>query len=326
MLKLIEESISEIGSQSISATCSISIYHIDENIPDNPNEIIARAERNLDKIQREGGNQASIYVPVAGEMTQEEQDGEIARTIKSAISNNSVRAMYQPIVSITGEGGERYQLEIAIRTESGEELTATDYMESAERSGTAKTLDRWCVVHAIKQISKAVQAGRKLNLFINLSNDSLKDPALARWIAQRIQSAKIPGEQLVFTISEAHAVNQLKSAKALYKGLKQLHCQIVLDDFGTGLKPFQLVKHIQPDYLRISPAFVNGLAGNNENQNSIREINNQASSMEIRSIVPGVADASILSVLWSVGADFVQGDFLQAPSENMSYDFTSMSG
>jgi hypothetical protein len=33
----------------------------------------------------------------------------------------------------------------------------------------------------------------------------------------------------------------------------------------------------------------------------------------------------VLSVLWTVGADFVEGDFLQAPSPELNYDFSSMS-
>ena len=48
--------------------------------------------------------------------------------------------------------------------------------------------------------------------------------------------------------------------------------------------------------------------------------------MDISCIIPGVVDAGVLSVLWGVGADYVQGDFLQGPSEDLNYDFSSMTG
>jgi len=325
ILKKIEQHISEVGNLSISATCSISIYHIDENSPDNSNEIIARAEKTVDRIQHDGGNAVKLYVPVAGEMSQAEEDGLIVKHIKAAVANNSITALYQPIVSIGEAAGERYEIKKVLSTEEGEELTEEEFMPAAERTATAKTLDRWAIINAVKLIASEAQAGRKLDIFIPLSCDSIMDASLTRWIAARIQSAKISGEQLVFTLNEAHAVNQLKAAKTLFKGLKQLHCQVALDGFGTGLNPFQLVKHIQADFLRINSAFVDGLATNEENQNSIREITSQASSMEIQCILPGVNDAGILSVLWTVGADFVQGDFLQSPSEDLNYDFSSMS-
>jgi len=326
LLKQIEQHISETGQQSISCTCSISMYSIDENTPDNPNEIISRAERTLDKIQLDGGNKAQFYVPVSGELTQQEEDGEIIKHIKAAVANHTISPLYQPIVSITGSSGERYEIKKVINTEDGKQIHEEEFMPAAERSNMAKTLDRWAIISAIKKIAEAAKSDRKLDIFIPLSCDGVQDPTLARWVSARIQSAKIPGEQLVFAISEEYAVNQLKAVKNLFKGLKQLHCQIALDGFGTGLNPFQLVKHIQPDFLRINTAYVEGLASNTENQNSIREITSQASSMEISSILPGVCDAGVLSVLWTVGADFVQGDFLQAPSKSLNYDFSSMSG
>jgi diguanylate cyclase (GGDEF)-like protein/PAS domain S-box-containing protein len=325
LLKLVEQHISEVGNQSISATCSIAIYKIDENSPDNSNEVLARADRTLDKAQADGGNTYRQYVPVAGEMSQAEEDNQIVKLIKAAVAKNTIQALYQPIVSISGNTGERYEISRILHTEDGNQMSEGDFMAAAERTGTAKTLDRWSIINAIKLISKEAQAGRKLDIFVPLSADSIIDASLTRWIAARIKSAKIPGEQLVFTINEAHAVNQLKAAKTLFKGLKQLHCQVVLDGFGTGLNPFQLVKHIQADFLRINHAYMEGLAGNTENQHSIKEITDQASEMNIHCIIPGVNDASVLSVLWTVGADFVQGDFLQAASPELNYDFSSMS-
>jgi EAL domain-containing protein (putative c-di-GMP-specific phosphodiesterase class I) len=46
--------------------------------------------------------------------------------------------------------------------------------------------------------------------------------------------------------------------------------------------------------------------------------------MEINTITPGVTDAAVLSVLWTLNVDFVQGEFLQAPQKELNYDFSSM--
>jgi EAL domain-containing protein (putative c-di-GMP-specific phosphodiesterase class I) len=322
----VEENISEIGNHSISATCSIGIYYIDENAPNNHNEIIARVERTLDQVQHQGGNRAQEYVPVAGEMTQEEHDGEVSRLIKSSVTNNTIKVYFQPIVCISGAGRECYEISRALVKSDQQELTEADFMAAANRTGSAKALDRWTIAHAITLLEQSIMVDRKLDLVVRLSQDSLTDPELTRWIAERMQAVKVPGSPLVFAICESDAVSQLRAAKALFKGLKQLHCKIILDEFGTGLNPFQLVKHLPADYLRINPAFVSGLAQNDENRQSIRSINEQAADMGIKCIVPSVTDAGVLTQLWSVGAAFLQGDFLQPPSEEMNYDFSSMAG
>ena len=163
-----------------------------------------------------------------------------------------------------------------------------------------------------------------LNFFIPLSADSIQDPGLAIWVSQNLTKANIPGKQLVFMVNEGDAVNQLKGAKNLFKGLKQVHCKFAIDEFGTGLNPFQLVKHISADYVRINSAYMENLTQNADNQNSIREISDQASDLEISTITPGVEDAAVLSVLWTLNVDYVQGDFLQSAQRELSYDFSSM--
>ena len=166
LLKQIEQHISETGQQSISCTCSIAIYTIDEFTPDNRNEIIARVERTLDKIQQEGGNKNQFYVPVIGEMTQQEEDSGIIKHIKYAIAKNSIKPLYQPIVSIAGSPGERYEIKKVIVTEDGKKLKEKDFMDAAERNNLAKALDRWAIITAIKQIATAAKSDRKLDIFI----------------------------------------------------------------------------------------------------------------------------------------------------------------
>ncbi|MEE8364973.1 MAG: GGDEF domain-containing response regulator [Gammaproteobacteria bacterium] len=321
---LVEEHISEIGDLSVSATCSVGVCFIDENSPNNANEIIARAEKTCDEIQKFGGNKSSVYVPKEGEMTQEEEDGITADLIKEALAKNRIKALYQPIVSIKAEGGERYISSLELTTKDGETYYREDYLSAAERTGTAKALDRWMILHAIKKITETRKQSRKIDFFIPLSADSVLDSSLAQWITKSLAKARISGEQLVFMINEGHAVNHLKAAKTLFRGLKQMHCQFALDEFGTGHNPFQLVRHISPDYIGVNPVYMENLAQNNDNQQSIRELSNQAMSLEIRTITPGVEDADILSVLWTLGVDFVQGNFLQKPEKLLNYDFSSM--
>jgi EAL domain-containing protein (putative c-di-GMP-specific phosphodiesterase class I) len=179
-------------------------------------------------------------------------------------------------------------------------------------------------LHAIKKVSETSKRDRQIEFFVPLSADSIQDAGLSVWISENLAKAKISGEQLVFMINEEHALNQLKGAKTLAKGLQQIHCKFAIDEFGTGLNPFQLVKHVNANYVRVNHAYMDNLAQNDENQSSIRELAYQASDLEINTITPAVTDAAVLSVLWTLNVDFVQGEFLQSPSKELNYDFSSM--
>ena len=322
--ELVEQHISEIGDQSISATCSTSVVFIDENSPQNPNHIISRAEKTCDAIQILGGNKSSTYIPKVSDMSPGEEDGITANLIKDALNHNRIKGLYQPIVGVKAQGGERYVSSLEITTPDGRSLYETDYQNAAERTGTAKMLDRWKILHAIKKAKESIKKGRKTEFFVPLSADSILDASLPKWVSDNLAKSKVSGEQLVFMIGEAQAVNQLKATKILFKGLKDINCQFAIDEFGNGLNPFQLVKHIHADYLRISNNYMENLVQSDENKSRIRDIAYQANEMEINTITPGVSDAAILSVLWTLNVDFVQGEFLQVPQKELNYDFSSM--
>ena len=323
--ELTEQHISDIGDQSISVTCSAAVVFIDQHSTDNPNSLISRAEKTCEEIQRLGGNQSKTYILKAGEITQHEEDGITADLIKDALNQNRIDALYQPIVGIKEQNGERYQSSIQITTEDGRILGETEYQNAAERTGTAKMLDRWKVLHAIKKISDSAKKGSSMELFIPLSADSIMDSGLALWVSENIGKAKINGKQLVFMVNEAQILRQLKSAKNLTKALKQFQCQFAIDEFGAGLNPFQLVKHIGAEYIRVNHVFMDGLSQNSDHQESIRELTVRASEMQLKTITPGVTDAAVLSVLWTLDVDFIQGDFLQTPQKELNYDFSSVS-
>ena len=277
-------------------------------------------------MQIRGGNQSGTYIPKADDMTTKEADGITIDLIKDALSHNRIAGFYQPIVSIKAASGERYIASLELWAEDGEKFYEKNYRRAAERSGTAQALDRWLILHAIKKIAEINKSSSKVEFFIPLGVGSVQDESLAPWISECLDKAGVAGEQLIFMINEGHAVSHLKAAKALFFALKGINCQLGLDDFGTGISPFQLIKHFQADYVRINVAYLENLAQNGDNQESIREFANQATSMNIRSITPGVEDAAILSVLWTLGIDFVQGDFLQRPEQVLNYDFSSLTG
>lgn len=322
----VEEHVFDIGDQSISVTCSASVCFIDQNSPENSNEIMSRAEKTCDQVQNAGGNSSSTFIPKREDMTAQEEVGAAADLIKKALNNNRITGVYQPVVSIKGAGGERYFSGLELSGEDGSRIEHKINQVFPDRTGTAKTLDRWMILHAIKKMADTKKKSRKVEFFIPLSVDSVLDAALPGWVAESLGKSGVTGEQLIFMINEDHAVNHLKAAKTLSEGLKKIKCQFALDNFGTGLNPFQLMKHIQADYIRVNIAYMEDLSQNPENQESIRDLASQASSMNIHSITPAVEDAAILSVLWSLGVDFVQGNFLQPPQKLLNYDFSSMGG
>ena len=66
------------------------------------------------------------------------------------------------------------------------------------------------------------------------------------------------------------------------------------------------------------------VTSNPENQEVIRTLTDTAHSMNKLTVAQFVEDPNALSVLWGIGVNYIQGNFLQAPAEDLNYDFSAM--
>ena len=98
--------------------------------------------------------------------------------------------------------------------------------------------------------------------------------------------------------------------------------RMALEHFGAGLNSLQTLQHFEPALLKIDPQFMDDLAKSTDSQGRVREIAKQASSRGIRTVAERVVDAASMTMLFSAGVDYVQGDFLAPAGPDMTYDFS----
>ncbi len=324
--KIISDMEAEIDGKHINTTCSVSIALIDKDSPD-CNEILARAEKASAEALERGNNQIQLYVPEKGELTRHEVETKFKAQLTDALKNDKFVLHYQPIVSLHGDTDERYEVFVRMGLDESDELVMPkDFLPAAERIGMSIAIDRWVLYRTVVELTKRWEAGHRTRFFIKLSAASLKDETLIDWLDFQIKEKNLPDNSLVFEVKENVAVTNLKQAKQLADSLRKIKCGFVLDDFGTGTNPFQLLEHIKVDYVRMEKSFMENLADNPQNQELIKNITENASAQGIFTVAQFVPDASSLSILWGMGVNFIQGYFLQEPSAELNYDFTEMTG
>jgi diguanylate cyclase (GGDEF)-like protein/PAS domain S-box-containing protein len=323
LVEAINKHTCDVEGKSIVPQACVGAIPIDENTPET-NELFLRMEKCVDQAAQLDADRIVIFVPKEGEMTQKQQDSLWASKLLEALQQNRFQLLFQPIASLHGDPGQRYEVFMRLRDEENQTVPTEEFMASAGRTGLTKSLDRWLIISAINSLAKVRKSEHDTSLFINLTEGSLQDPELLPWLAQQLRESRLPPANLVFETKEETLVTYLKQAKTLIKGLKDLHCKFAIDDFGTGLHPFQLVKALAPDYLKIDRSLMENISSNNENQEAVRTITDTAHASNLVTIAQFVDDAAALSVLWSMGVNYIQGDFLQEASEEMNFDFSAL--
>ncbi|MCG6937535.1 MAG: EAL domain-containing protein [Gammaproteobacteria bacterium] len=314
-----------VNETNINTTCCIGIALIDSDSPDY-HELLVRSEKAVNAAMENGVNQVVTYIPKKGELTQHEIDAKLKEQLTSALTNDNFVLHYQPVISLYGDTTERY--EVFVRLENNETfqlIMPHEFIPATERIGMAIAVDRWVLFRAIKEFVNRRAQGITTQFFIKLSAASLKDETLMDWLSYQVKEKQIPANTLNFEIKESVAVTNLKYAKILGQKLKTIGCNFVLDEFGTNANPFQLLDHVDVDYIRLHRSLMEGLLENTQNQETVKRLTERAQKLNKQIIAQHVPDAGSLSIIWGIGVNFVQGYFFQEPSPKMEYDFTEMS-
>jgi EAL domain-containing protein (putative c-di-GMP-specific phosphodiesterase class I) len=223
---------------------------------------------------------------------------------------------------LQGEASENYEVLLRLKNEEGEDVMPGQFLPVAEQTGQTVVIDRWVIVNALGVLAERRQQGSDTVFFIKLSGDTLADPDLPLWINEQLKTLRLPADAVVFEIAETDAAQKLKHAKAFVTAISALRCKTSLEHFGSSPNSFQLLKHLDVDFLKIDGTFSHNLMGNSNNQAMIKSIIEMARSMNKQCIAESVEDAGSLSVLFQYGVSYIQGYFLQEPHEELDYDFT----
>lgn len=252
-----------------------------------------------------------------GKQSPEEGDAAMSVKIEHALDNDHLLLVYQPIVSLLGDNQENYSVLVRLIDETEDLVEARDFIGPAIRSGFMERIDKWAVRQATRAMGESRQAGHALNFFVNLAEDSFRDPGVIIWICDCLREFDVRGSWLTFVFQEDLVEANLASLTRLIEGLRKIKCRVAMNRFGTSKHPEALLQVIPLDFVLFQPEYAQDLADDKDKQQKLLELASLAREYNVKTVVTGVEEARTLTILWSAGVDYVQGNFLQRPSATL---------
>jgi diguanylate cyclase (GGDEF)-like protein/PAS domain S-box-containing protein len=320
LLQAFASDVFEVGTHSASITASIGGVQIGEKIA-SVTQVLAKANHGVQSSIGVGGNRSEIFDPSAVDRAEEERIQAWVARLRDALDHDRFLLHYQPVINLQGEPGATYEAYIRLDGGSGDIVPPISFLSIAEEHGLLGEIDRWVVGHAIDVIGKRLQAGQPTTLLVKITQASITDDSLARYIGEQLATHNVGGEYLVLQLPEAKVFTNLRAAQEFAREMAKLGCRVGLEQFGVGLDSFQLLSHFDPSFLKLDRSFMEDLSKNVANQQRVREIADKARALGIKSIAEFVQDAGSMSILFTSGIDYVEGYFLAPAGPEMNYDF-----
>ncbi len=242
----------------------------------------------------------------------------ITQILRERLANDEIRLFYQPMLGLVDPGTETWEIQPRLPTATGELLPLHDLRKEIERAGLADQVDTWLLGKAMDILKQRRNEGHKTHLFIPQSVISLHNPDYPEWVSAELHKRQMEGAGLVLQFRLCGLSHNLKTAKQAASRLREMDIRICLSDFAEKPAAFKVLRHVRGHFIRIAPRLLKA------DKEIIATVIHEAHRVNARVVVSNIDDPSAIDLLWSSGADLLQGDFIQQAMETMEYDFTQV--
>ncbi len=310
------EHLFEIEGKTQKITFSIGITPVGDQA-NNARDLISFAHSACQRAQNAKGDCVKAFNKMVDQSNSEH--GEMIEKIHDAIESGKLHLMFQPVVKLHGDERPLYSSLLRMKTDKGD-MAPSEIFPIAESSGLAAKLDRWVIMQSVKQLHSSKV---KASLFVHLSAPSLTDEGLAKFIADLLKSSKLPPTSLILSVKASDALTYLKRVIVLANTLRKIKVQVAISHIENNPEHFALLDQVLPNFAISSGDITTQLSSGGDAISDVTQICNEAHQRDIITVTPKVEDAAALAALWPLGVGYIQGFYLQAPMNEMNFDFSS---
>lgn len=299
-------------------TASAGICHLDDSTAE-ATGVVSRAGTACNEAAEHGGNRVHTH---SAERDSREfvarADADLSQLVKNALRDDGFVIQYQPLLDLQNRGSETYEIVLRLPNVQGDLIGGKALLDAAKGSDSCQALDQWILDRAIDILKQRRESGRRTLIFVHQSSYSALNPDLPVWLAGRLRNKQVVGTGLVIDFRLPDLSHNLKVAQANIAALREMDVEVSLSRFPEKEAAFKVLRYLQAQYINIAPRLLKA------DRETITSVIRQAHSAPAHVIVSNVDDPRSIDLHWSSGADYLQGNFIQRPLENMEYDFSQV--
>jgi diguanylate cyclase (GGDEF)-like protein len=290
-------------------TLSIGVAPVTPETP-TPADVIVLAEHAVARAKHGGRDRVRTPELLTARTSGQRSSQTAIGRLRAAIREERFELHAQPIVRLSDDVISQYELLVRMRDEEGGLVPPGAFLPLAEHYGLVGEIDAWVARTAVAALGGV---DRDVLFQLNLSGRSLGHPALLDGITDGLRAHAVAAKRLVFELTETAAIANLPLAAAFAERLRDLGCELALDDFGAGFGGLQYLKHLPCSYVKIDGEFIAGVAESRTDQVILEGILQITRRLGVKTVAEFVGDDACLEHLRTAGVDYAQGFYLGRP-------------
>lgn len=284
----------------------------------NMSDLISCVDIGLYRAKKLGKN-AVCSIDAAVEIIQETRIiRDQAETLRSALHEGRIVPFYQPIIDC--RTGEIFAYETLARLcqPNGETISAGMFIETLEKYGLGRELDRVIINTALRALKERIDQGdHTTKLFVNLSAQEIQGRGVLGFAENLCQEIGIPPSHLVFEILERDAIGDMTHMRKFLTELRKKGFSFALDDFGSGYNSFHYLRELRFDFVKLDGAFVRNILNSKIDYALVKNLSRLCQDLGILMVAEFIESKEIMEAIQDMGIEYAQGYHLGMPRAKM---------
>lgn len=239
----------------------------------------------------------------------------IANGLRTAVSNNELKAVFQPIVELSSR--KIVGAELLLRWYPSEMAIPPDkFIPLAEANGTIIPIGAWVYEQAcLAQLAldQLPEAARPQYLSVNVSARQLSSKALLATFKSILRLTGADPTRILVEITETSLMNDVDANLKVLEDIAELGHKVAVDDFGTGYSSLSRLVQMPVHALKVDRSFIDKIDQGEKNHALVEAIISMSHALGLKVIAEGMETQEQLDILSHMRCDTVQGYFFHRP-------------
>ncbi|MCV2354266.1 EAL domain-containing protein [Paucibacter sp. B2R-40] len=229
--------------------------------------------------------------------------------VQQALDAGELRLFYQPKIDMNS--GLVLGMEALLRWQHPDRglLAPLHFLPLIESTGLGVQVGDWVLEQALRQSSRWLKAGLRLNISVNVTARQLQMPDFTQRLQELIKRHQEPvAAHLCLEVLESAALADIATTHSLIQQCRAFGVRFALDDFGTGYSTLTYLKRLPVDVLKIDRSFVQNMLIDAQDSTLVEGVIRLAGNFGCSVIAEGVESAAHARALLRLGCEQGQGN------------------
>lgn len=240
--------------------------------------------------------------------------------LRCALQENRIVPYYQSIVDCKTGEVMAFETLARLKTLEGETRSASVFIETIEKYGLSRDLDRAMIQNSLiakRNLIKANAPEANAKIFLNLSVQEIQGRGILGFAEELCQQMEVPPEKIVFELLERDAIGDMTNMRKFLNNLRAKGFSFALDDFGSGYNSFHYLRDLHFEYVKIDGEFVRNIMNSKLDYALVHNLSRLCQDIGMLTIAEFVENEEILLALQDMGINYVQGYHIGMPVSEM---------